>query len=87
VHFGPRRFYWQQDNAPAQGPGREVIAERFQTIPRLPQSPDFCPIEMVSSIIKRRFKGRRFQNQTELFAAIEERKKPGTKWTKISSII
>jgi hypothetical protein len=30
--FGPAGFYWQQDNAPAHGPGGEIIEERFHMI-------------------------------------------------------
>jgi hypothetical protein len=28
-NFGPEGFYWQQDNAPAHGPGGEVITKQF----------------------------------------------------------
>jgi hypothetical protein len=69
--LGPKGFYWQQNNAPAHGPGGEVIAKQFCMLDWPPHSPDLSTIEMLWSVIKRKLKCRTFQNDDELFSAIE----------------
>jgi transposase len=70
--FGPDGFIWQQDNAPAHGPLREVISERFKVLDWPAHSPDLSPIEMVWSWIKRELAGKEFANPNQLFAAIQQ---------------
>jgi hypothetical protein len=67
--FGERGFIWQQDNAPAHGPGLREIMTRYLTLRWPPHSPDLSPIEMIWSVIKRKLRGRKFGCIEELFAA------------------
>jgi hypothetical protein len=71
-YHGMRSFVWQQDNAPAHGPPKEVIAERFLCLDWPPHSPDLSPIEMVWAIIKRMLAGRWFAGPDQLYEAIEQ---------------
>jgi hypothetical protein len=70
-NFGYDGFYWQQDDAPTNGPGREVIAKQFCMLNWPPHSPDLSPIKMLWSIIKQKVKSRTFQSDDELFTATE----------------
>jgi hypothetical protein len=71
-HIGPYGFHWQQENAPAHGPGGEVIREWFNMVNWPPDRQDLSPIEMIWSIIKRKLKGKRYKCDYDLFAVIEE---------------
>jgi hypothetical protein len=64
-------FTWEQVNAPAHGPGFDVIKERFRSLNWPWQSPDLAPTEIVCSILKRALIGWRFNSQRVFFDAIE----------------
>jgi hypothetical protein len=64
-------FIFQEDNAPGHGPCRGVLQE-FARLWNWPvKSPDLSPIEQVWAYLKRKLRGRRFENEDDLFAAIE----------------
>jgi transposase len=75
--MGDRGFYWQQDNAPVHGPAKWHIAQEVLVVNWPTHSPDFNPIEMVWTIIKRNLCERKFADKEELFKAAQE------EWTKI----
>jgi hypothetical protein len=75
--FGVRRYIFQQDNAPAHGPHRDLLEKHMILLDWPAKSPDLSPIEHVWSYMKRRLHGRKFVNPDELFAALVE------EWNKI----
>jgi hypothetical protein len=68
--FGPNSYWWQQDNAPAHQPAKELIAKHCKCLDWPPHSPDLSPIEHMWAAIKRKLKGKKFANAKELFAAV-----------------
>jgi hypothetical protein len=70
TQYGPRGFWWQQDNAPAHAACAGVIRTNFDILNWPPHRPDLSPVELVWALIKHKPKGRRFANAGALFAAI-----------------
>jgi transposase len=71
ARFGPRRYVWQQDNAPSHRKAwKGGLSGQVNGFASPPYSPDLSPIEHMWAIIKRQLKGMRFSDKDELFEAI-----------------
>jgi transposase len=75
--FRRRGYIWQQDNAPShQKAWKDGLCYKVRSfrggILWPPYSPDLTPIEHMWAITKELVKGRRFNDEDDLFAAISE---------------
>jgi transposase len=68
--YGEKKYYFQQDNASPHRVYRDLLQQHMLLIDWPARSPDLSPIEQVWGYIKHKLKGRRFQNEDDLFAAI-----------------
>jgi hypothetical protein len=70
AQYGPRGFWWQQDNALARAAYAGVTRTNFNILNWFPYRPDFSLIEMVWALIICKLRNVPFANADALLAPI-----------------